>query len=234
MRLLVVVASVAICVQLVAAQQPAAPWFCHELDCPQFTVVKNITDIGVELRHYDAGKWASTVVSGVKYDKAVATGFWRLFKYISGDNVGHVKVPMTAPVTVKVTAAQGPFCEDNFTVSFFVPFEHQDNPPQPSAPEVFIEPRPALDVYVKGFGGWAIGTTYLQQAADVTEALQAAGHAITTDFFYTAGYDSPFRLTNRHNEASSLLQAQFEILEGCETAMDITGVTIDGSGHQPL
>jgi len=49
----------------------------------------------------------------------------RLFKYISGDNVGHVKIPMTAPVTVKVTAAQGPFCEDNFTVSFFVPFEHQ-------------------------------------------------------------------------------------------------------------
>jgi hypothetical protein len=40
---------------------------------------------------------------------------------------------------------------------------------------VFIEPRPALDVYVKGFGGFAIGNTYLQQAADVTQVGEEAG-----------------------------------------------------------
>jgi hypothetical protein len=32
---------------------------------------------------------------------------------------------MTAPVTVRVTPSQGPFCEDNFTVSFFIPFAVQ-------------------------------------------------------------------------------------------------------------
>lgn len=79
--------------------------------------------------HYNwlllAGMWASTVVTGVKYDKAVAAGFWRLFKYISGNNEQQQKVEMTAPVTVRVTPSQGPFCEDNFTISFFVPFDFQ-------------------------------------------------------------------------------------------------------------
>jgi hypothetical protein len=32
---------------------------------------------------------------------------------------------MTAPVTVRVIPSQGPFCEDNFTISFFVPFAVQ-------------------------------------------------------------------------------------------------------------
>jgi hypothetical protein len=76
-----------------------------------------------------AGKWASTVVTGVKYDKAVAAGFWRLFKYISGNNEEQQQVEMTAPVTVRVIPSQGPFCEDNFTISFFVPFDFQVRTP---------------------------------------------------------------------------------------------------------
>jgi hypothetical protein len=35
------------------------------------------------------------------------------------------KVEMTAPVTVRVIPSQGPFCEDNFTISFFVPYAFQ-------------------------------------------------------------------------------------------------------------
>eukprot|EP00879_Flechtneria_rotunda_P000469 GHRR01000570.1.p1 GENE.GHRR01000570.1~~GHRR01000570.1.p1 ORF type:complete len:236 (+),score=52.48 GHRR01000570.1:86-793(+) len=179
-----------------------APWFCHELDCPNYSVVKNLTEVNppVELRRYEAGKWASTVVAGAKYDKAVAKGFWRLFKYISGNNEESAKVEMTAPVTVRVIPAQGPFCEDNFTISFFVPFAFQSNPPKPSQEEVFIQHLPAQEVYVRGFGGWATGSTYVQEAANLTQDLEDSGYDINTDHFYTAGYDSPFRLRNRHNE----------------------------------
>jgi hypothetical protein len=31
------------------------PWYCHDLDCPRFKIVKNLTDLGLELRHYEAG-----------------------------------------------------------------------------------------------------------------------------------------------------------------------------------
>lgn len=38
----------------------------------------------------------------------------------------------------------------------------QANPPKPSDAAVYIENRPALDVYVKAFGGWAVGDKYLR------------------------------------------------------------------------
>lgn len=38
----------------------------------------------------------------------------------------------------------------------------QANPPKPSDAAVYIEDRPALDVYVKAFGGWAVGDKYLR------------------------------------------------------------------------
>lgn len=76
----------------------------------------------------------------------------------------------------------------------------QAGPPSPAAAEVFIEERPALDVYVSSFGGWTTGATYLEHAAAVTKALEDNGISIAGDFYYTAGYDSPFRLRNRHSE----------------------------------
>lgn len=178
------------------------PWYCHDLDCPHFKSVKNLTDLGLELRHYDSAKWVSTSVESKSYDSSVATGFWRLFKYISGNNKEGVKVEMAAPVTVgvRVLAGQGPACKDQFTVSFFIPDAHQDAPPTPSDDAVFIETRPALDVYVTSFGGWAKGSTYLSKAQEASKALEGAGLAIDDKFFFTAGYDSPFRLTGRHNE----------------------------------
>ena len=52
--------------------------------------------------------------TGMDYDKSVKTGFMRLFNYISGDNLMHEKIEMTAPVTVYVTPGQGPFCGKRF------------------------------------------------------------------------------------------------------------------------
>jgi hypothetical protein len=49
----------------------------------------------------------------------------RLFKYIDGGNEDEVKIPMTSPVLVDVEPSCGPFCKNNFTVSFFVPFDFQ-------------------------------------------------------------------------------------------------------------
>lgn len=166
-----------------------------------------MSEIGIEHRRYETGKWASTVVASKQYEKAVATGFWRLFKYISGANAEGRKVPMTAPVITRVTPAQGPFCEDNFTISFFVPFDFQAAPPAPTDEMVEIISLPPMDVYVASFGGFATGSVYLDKAAEAVKALDGAGLTYSTDYFYTAGYDSPFRLRNRHNEVWIMTEA---------------------------
>ncbi len=44
-----------------------------------------------------------------------------LFEYISGANKEGATINMTAPVLMKVLPGDGPFCQNNFTVSFYVP-----------------------------------------------------------------------------------------------------------------
>lgn len=55
-----------------------------------------------------------------------------------------VKIDMTVPVTCLVKSG----CTD-FKISFFVPFEHQDCPPQPTDSDVFIEERKAAALFVR-------------------------------------------------------------------------------------
>ena len=59
------------------------------------------------------------------------------------------KVEMTAPVTCRVDPGAGSACESQFTVSFYIPEEHQDYPPEPSQPEVFVENRKEFTAYVR-------------------------------------------------------------------------------------
>lgn len=54
-----------------------------------------------------------------------AHGAQKLFNYIGGKNEAGDKIAMTAPVRVLVHPSEGPFCESNFTVSFYVPFKFQ-------------------------------------------------------------------------------------------------------------
>lgn len=176
------------------------PWFCHELDCPPFKLIQNFTDLGLELREYRAGKWVSTKVNSTMYEKAVTAGFWRLFKYIQGDNEPKTKVDMTAPVTVRITPGQGPACDDLYVISFYIPEAHQADPPVPTNPDVFLRAAAGARYYVSGFGGWATGAVYLDKAEQATKLLTAAGMDFDASHFLTAGYDSPFRLTGRHNE----------------------------------
>lgn len=56
---------------------------------------------------------------------------------------------MTAPVSCRVDPGAGPACESQFTVSFYIPEEHQENPPEPSDPDVFVEHRKEFTAYVR-------------------------------------------------------------------------------------
>ena len=176
-----------------------APDWCHGLDCPAFDVVSNAATGSYEVRHYAPSVWVATVITGPSYDKAVNTGFMRLFNYIGGENADRAKIAMTAPVLVDVTPGPGPTCGSNFTVAFYAGREGV-TPPAPQTPELFVQRQPGRKVYVASYGGWASEKTVLAKATELTNALVADKQSFQPAGFLTAGYDSPFRILGRHNE----------------------------------
>jgi hypothetical protein len=132
---------------------------------------------------------------------ASSTGFKRLFSYIEGENEDNVKIPMTAPVVTKIQASAGPFCKSNFTVAFFVPFDFQEDPPEPINPDVFIFKAPPFTAHVAHSGGFIFDDwTVSKMAKRLAEDLDSQGEKYDEDAFMLAGYDPPFRLQNRHTE----------------------------------
>ena len=114
-----------------------------------------------------------------------------------------LKIAMTVPVAVEIQAGQGPFCKNNFTVNFFVPFKYQNNPVEPTSQSgVFISSLKKFCAYVKSYGGFSNITLVQENTEKLSEALVKAGLGDTfiKNVFFSAGYDSMFRLFDRHNE----------------------------------
>jgi hypothetical protein len=196
-----VLATLLVCITMAAGW--TAPAFCKGLDCPKFTVVKQLGD-GVELRRYEPGSWVSTSGTGMQKDSAMRGSFMKLFDYISGGNSGKTKIPMTGPVLTKIEPGQGPNCESTFTMSFYNPYTYQGanaaNVPKPTGSGVFISNLPAMEVYVMPYGGFSNPAMEQQKAAELIKKLEAAKEPFSTTHWFTAGYDSPYQLANRHNE----------------------------------
>lgn len=76
----------------------------------------------------------------------------------------------------------------------------QGKAPQPSSDLVFIQPSGPASYWVLSYSGWASEKTMLNRALVVIKALDDAGKKYDASYFFSAGYDSPFRLTGRHNE----------------------------------
>ena len=167
------------------------PSFCHDLDCPKFN--------GYEVRHYLASKWVGTTVTSASYSAATAKGFEKLFQYISGDNSDDVKIPMAAPVASKVVPLSGGE-RFNFTTLFFVPFSYQSDTPVPTDHALSITNLPAMKVYVKSFGGFITNELLTTNLKDLKEQLAKDKLGYVKEYYFAADYDSPFKLTNRHNE----------------------------------
>ncbi len=130
--------------------------------------------------------------------------FMALFRYISGTNAQQQKIEMTAPVLTKVVPGQGPTCNSSFTTMFYNPYKYQkpgSDAPSPREAGVSLVMLPRMDVYVLSFSGYASGPDYRSHAAKLINRLTAAGVAFNASGpWFVAGYDSPYTLTNRHNE----------------------------------
>jgi len=173
------------------------PKFARGLDSPRYEVLEKTDDY--EVRLYDASNWVSTSSDGTAYPSAGYKNFMKLFRYIGGSNENDQKIAMTCPVINRITPDEdNKSCEDKYTMSFFVA-PSQSPAPSPKEEKVFLSSQPKQKVYVKSFGGFAKKHHYLKVAEELRQKLPSSTE-YHTDFWYTAGYDSPFQFFNRHNE----------------------------------
>merc|ERR1712149_90233 len=110
------------------------------------------------------------------------------------------QVEMTVPVLASVQPGQGPFCKENFTYHFYLPREFQKDPPKPTDPRVTNVEVDALNVAVLSYPGWSNENKVISHGKELFEFLKQDNVTYTSENYFTAGYDSPFRLTDRHNE----------------------------------
>jgi len=148
--------------------------------------------------------------------------FMELFRYIAGVNQKQEKIEMTRPVVVfhNVTKETPLGNYEDVCMCFYLPSkyqadhhhtDHQDQrasrhvaevPPQPLANgAVYLYTAPAHHVFVRRFGGFALTHNHWEREMKALEAdLVFDKHSYQQGQYYTAGYNSPWKLHHRRNE----------------------------------
>jgi len=169
-------------------------------ESPAYTVVEEKE--GYELRKYETSVWTSAQMGKVDADEASdekmnSKAFWSLFNYISGKtNEEKQKVSMTTPVLVKNDENLG------LKMSFYLPAENREKPPNPSETHVATESWPTTDYYVRQFSppNGKIAH-YLTERDAMVAAMAKDGLQLKENYeWMRAGYDAPFKIANRRSE----------------------------------
>lgn len=79
-------------------------------------------------------------------------------------------------------------------------FRLQANPPKPTNDEVLVGQEDEACFFVASFGGWPSEGKFLEAAQSLVALLQKLQRSFNASSYFTASYDAPFRLINRHNE----------------------------------
>ena len=142
---------------------------------------------------------------GEERRRAGKTAFWRLFRYIQGNNAKKMKIDMTVPVVMQIqpVAESESFFKNNFTMSFFVPFKHQKDAPAPLEDTVHLTDFQPFCAFVRVYGGFSDMKKVEDNYNELVKSLKKDGWGAedyATDAIYSAGYDEPWKSSNRHNE----------------------------------
>lgn len=180
-------------------------------DSPPYTVVEKFGTF--EEREYEDGFWWACTKNTERVGiKGTSSQFWKLFKYIDGDNKEGIKIPMTVPVSME----RIPISEDfevidtrdedenvqleERSMCFFIGPDHQANPPTPVEDDVYLEKRPGMTVYTREVGGYMNEKKWKKEREALSELIKAEGLDFETDRYFNNGYDSPMKFYNRRNE----------------------------------
>ncbi|XP_061824248.2 heme-binding protein soul3 [Nerophis lumbriciformis] len=150
-------------------------------------------------RHYEKGHWACIKMREDTYEQSICYGFMKIMRYICKQNSLGDYLGMSLPVlTVVRTNENHSAISQEVTVAYYLPTEHQAQPPQPQDSEIVIEVWPAAIVYTRSFTGPTNELTIINQINGMAELLESPGVCVN-DSFIVAGYTNPAH-SQRHNE----------------------------------
>jgi len=148
--------------------------------------------------------------------------FMELFRYIAGVNQKQEEIEMTRPVVIfhNVTKETPLGNYEDVCMCFYLPSKYQSDhhhtdqheerasrhvaevPPQPlDNGAVYLYTAPAHHVFVRRFGGFPFTHDHWEKEMKALEAdLMFDKHRYQQGQYYTAGYNSPWKLHHRRNE----------------------------------
>ncbi|TSO67457.1 Heme-binding protein 2 [Bagarius yarrelli] len=174
----------------------------HHRERVPFTLIsrkEKCGDVLYETRYYDKAHWACITIAEDTYEQSVGYGFMKIMKYICQQNSSGIYLGMTIPIlTIVHTDEENSIFSRAVTVAYYLPSNHQAQPPQPLDPDLVIEEWPATTVYTRIFTGATNETSLMSQSNTLAEILDFPGQYIT-DRFIVAGYTNP-AATHRLNE----------------------------------
>jgi len=169
----------------------------ESLETVPYTVVAthHVGKNSFEERNYEGGlKWVCT-----KSDSGNDM-FHKLFEYISGSNSENENIDMTTPVSTKwhqIDENTGNWDEE----CFFLNKEHQSNPPEPTASDVYIVSRPAMTIYTriltKNFWHHMTEAEWIKESNALDQMIDSMGFQVKSDEIYINGYSSPWAFRQR-------------------------------------
>ncbi|XP_059495619.1 heme-binding protein 2-like [Stegostoma tigrinum] len=177
---------------LTSAPAIRRPYFCSEGDdCYSF--VTTCRDSEYETRAYEPSMWVGSPVHPNE-DRYRAVD--RLRDYFNQKNVPGIQIERTVPLlTLYTSFGRNPTAT---MVYLMLPRRFYSNPPIPRDTMLFLTPFPPMMVFVKTVGGWL--TSLHQKSQEMFEDLLRQAEPFLPNHFYTAEYNGPLTIFNRHNE----------------------------------
>lgn len=178
-----------------------APDFCNGLECPEYESISILTK-NIEIRQYKKSTWVSTNMKNGAMDSLKSKGFRTLFSYISGKNAEKEKIEMSTPVLIKINSNVA-FSENDTvgTMSFYLGYKYENEAaPLPEDSNAFLSTLEPKKYAVISYGGYSNQKDQEENLISLGSYLEQNSYKFNKEYYFYAGYDSPFRFLGRHNE----------------------------------
>ena len=178
------------------------------IEQPKFNILKKEGDF--ELRQMESYAVAETEVRAT-FKEAGNGAFWKLFRYIQGQNQGQKEISMTAPVGMRSQGSSEKIAmtapvsqtlsEKGYIVSFALPSNYTaETAPKPNDPTIGLRQVPARKVAVITYSGSWSESRYEEKKNALVQWIIAQGLKPKGEPIL-ARYNLPFTLWFlRHNE----------------------------------